>query len=275
MKAPHPPRGGCLLIGFLAILGAAPQAFADPKIPKGTLTVDQSLIRVGAQSQLRWQIEYPSRNTDHVDVGAPWILVPKKDLRMRVRLLGSSFVNVKNNNGHGNNIDGVDSSNPGAGGPNKVDTSPEDDDEKTGIATETDYPIELVWSKNGSPWSRIFYGTQSSVVPTALVLNTPVARNDSITFGARGFVTHWMPLFTTAEESSHVLILKDGDPVPAFIPAYKLGLVKGFLKPYLSTDFKSWKLGESDFVIVMELDEVNPNKAAFDLQDIAVLVTFE
>ncbi len=37
----------------------------------------------------------------------------------------------KNNNGHGNNIDGVDSSNPGKGKQHKADTDPTVDDEKT------------------------------------------------------------------------------------------------------------------------------------------------
>ena len=39
---------------------------------------------------------------------------------------------VKSNNGHGNNIDGVDSSNPGNSGSNKTDSDPNVDDERGG-----------------------------------------------------------------------------------------------------------------------------------------------
>jgi len=279
MKLPSTPGGGRLLTGMIAIVGMPSQAFADPEIPRGTLDVDRTLIRVGAQSQLQWQIEYPSRITDQVDVIAPHVLKPRRDMKMRVRILGSSFADLKTNNGHGNNVDGIDSSNPGtSSGHGGEDTLGGIDDEKTGTvstAAVTDYPVEVVWSKNNAAWSRIFYGPQSSVVPTAVVLNTKVAKGDTIDFGGRGFLTDWLPLYTTSSTTPNVLILKNGDSVPEFIAAYRMGLVKGYLKPYLSSDFKTLNLGVNDFVVIMELDESNPANSGFDLQDLAVLVTFE
>ncbi len=197
---------------------------------------------------------------------------------MRVRVLGSSFQKVKNNNGHGNNVDGVDSSNPGQDGALEADLSAGVDDEISGTVEGTaqmDVPVELVWSKNGSAWSRIFYGFQSKIVPTAVVLNTQLAKDDSISFGGRAYVDGWLPLYTTSAYTPNIVILKDGDPVPEFVATYKMGLIRSYLKPYLSSDLKTLKLGESDFIILMELDESNVQKADFDLQDMAVLVTFE
>lgn len=277
MKHHHSPRGGRLIAGTLVLLGLGSQAFADPKIPSGSLNVDHSLVRVGAQSQLQWDIQYPSRIDDSVEIVNPHVLKPKKDLKMRVRVLGSSIQKMKNNNGHGNNTDGVDSSNPGSD-PSKTDLSAGVDDETSGnvqSSAQQDIPVEVVWNKNGSDWTRIFYGFQSKIVPTAVVLNTQVAKGDSIDFGGRGYMDGWLPLYTTSESTPNVVILMNGDPVPDFIPAYKLGMIKGYLKPYLSSDFKTLELGENDFIVLMELDESDPAKAGFDLQDLAVLVTFE
>jgi hypothetical protein len=58
--------------------------FAANEIPRGTLNVDRTLVRVGASSQLDWKIQYPSRLVD-VD------LVPTTQVKMRVRTLGVAF----------------------------------------------------------------------------------------------------------------------------------------------------------------------------------------
>jgi len=276
MKMPHSPRGGRTLILGIACLGFAGSVFAQNETPRGTLTVDNTLVRVGAQSQLKWRIQYPQKVTDVVEI-TPTKISPKEDLQIRVRIMGSK---VKTNNGHGNNVDGVDSSNPGKGkgGPTGkknegLDPSGSVDDEIRG--SHSDLPVEVVWSKNNSAWSRIFYGTQSSIVPTNIVLDGTVAKGDVIDFGARGFLTNWLPLYCTSTECANLLVLKNGDPAPPQIASKQYGQIEGFLKPYLSTDGKTVKIGALDLLILVELDQTNPLAVGFDYQDLGMLVTFE
>lgn len=268
MKMPHSPRGGRILTLGIACLGIAGPMFAQNITPRGTLTVDNTLVRVGAQSQLQWRIHYPQTVADVVEI-TPTEISPKEDLQMRVRIVGAK---VRTNKGHGNNVDGVDSSNPGSGG-TKMDTDASHDDEVK--SSSGDLPVEVVWSKNKSAWSRIFYGTQSSIVPTSIVLDTVVTKNDVIDFGARGFITNWLPLYCTSSGCTNLMVLKNGDPAPAQIASKQYGQIEGFLKPYLSTDGKTVKIGALDLLILVELDQTNPLAVGFDYQDLGMLVTFD
>ncbi len=274
MKHPHSPRGGRLMTtGIFACLCSLGSAFAAEAIPTGKLNVDRTLVRAGTRSQLNWQIEYPAV-TDVINIPP---IIPKKDLKMRVRVLGGSFQQAKSNNGHGNNIDGVDSSNPGKGkgGPNgQTDPSGTFDDEKK-TDKYTELPIELVWSKNNSAWSRIFYDTQSKVNPTAVVLDTTVKAGDIINFGGRGNRKGWLPLYNTAESSPNLVVLKNGDKVPSSIAAFQQGQIEPFLAPYLTDDCQTVSIGNRDLIILIELDKTDPATSGFDIQDLVVLVTFE
>lgn len=60
-------------------------------IPRGTLSVDRDLVRVGTRSNLDWNIEYPAAIKDIVDVDPTGTIKPKKTLRMRVPHPGSGF----------------------------------------------------------------------------------------------------------------------------------------------------------------------------------------
>ena len=268
MKHHHTPRGGRPLILGIACLGFAGTAFAQNETPRGTLSVDNTLVRVGAQSQLQWRIHYPKDVTSVVEI-TPTKISPKEDLQMRVRLVGAK---VRTNNGHGNNIDGVDSSNTGKGG-KKVDSDPTVDDEKKSM--HRDMPVEAVWSLNSSTWTRMYYGNMSSIVPTTVVLNTVVAKDDLLNFGARGFLSDWLPMQSTSSPSSNLVVLKNGDPTPKQISSKQYGQIEGFLKPYLSTDGKTVKIGALDLLILFELDETNPSAKGFDYQDLGMVVTFE
>lgn len=268
MKSPHSPRGGRVMTGLFACLCSFGSVFAAEAIPTGELNVDRTLVRTGSRSQLDWKIEYP--NIDEV-VDDP--IVPKKDLKMRVRLLGVSFQQIRMNNGHGNNIDGVDSSNTGNGG-DEVDLSGTYDDEKR-APTATELPIEVVWNNNGSDWTRIFYGTQSQVDPTAIVLNTTVKEADVVNFGGRGYRKGWLPLYTTATASPNLVILKNGDPLPSTLTAFQLGQIEPFLTPYLTADGKKVSIGNRDLILLIEIDKTTTKHAGFDAQDLVMLVTFE
>lgn len=271
MKLHHSPRGGRVLFLGMACLGLSGQAFAQQKeIPRGTLSVDHTLIRAGAQSQLAWQIQYPESVTDIIEV-SPTTVTAKDELKMRVRILGSR---LKTNNGHGNNVDGADSSNPALLKKGTVlDSSSGIDDERNGAIA--DQPVEVVWSKNKSDWSRIFYGSRSTVVPTAVVLDTVVSKSDVIDFGARGYLTNWLPLYCTSSSCQNLIVLKNGDPTPPQIASKQYGQIDGFIKPYLSTDCKTVKIGANDLLILVELDQTEPLAVGFDYQDLGLLVTFD
>ena len=92
MKLPHSPRGGRSLILGTLCLGLIGMASAQTElIPRGKLTVDKTLVHVGARSQLDWIIEYPTVVTDLVTVTTSGTIVPKKTMTMKVRTLGVAF----------------------------------------------------------------------------------------------------------------------------------------------------------------------------------------
>jgi hypothetical protein len=236
MKHPHSPRGGRLIIGMLPILSMMTQTFAED-IPRGTLDVDRSLVRVGTRPQLNWQIAYPSVGvTEVVEIAPPNIIKPKADLKMRVRVLGASFQET----------------------------------------TTSFLPVEVQWSKNNGSWTRVFYGRQTDVNPSKVMLETTVRKGDTINFGGRGYRDKaWLPLYKTSAATSNLVMLQNGDKVPATTPAFQQGLIESFLKPYLASDKKTVKIGDRDLILLMELGQTNPQVSGFDLQDLVVLVTFE
>ena len=276
MKLHHSPRGGRILplLGTMC-LGTAGMAFAQQEdIPYGKLSVDNTLVRVGAQSQLQWRIRYNEKVTDLIDVLTPKVISPKEPLEMRVRIIGSGLATVKTDSGHGNNLDGYDVSNKG----NKPgeDESGDVDDERRVISTSvSDLPVEVLCSINHAEWSRVFYGTQSSVIPTDIVLETSLQPGQTVEFASRGFTTEWLPLYSTSTDTKNVIVLKNGDPAPPQIRKRQYGQIQGFIKPYLSTDGKTVKIGNRDLLVLFELDQTNPSAPAYDYQDIGVLVTFD
>jgi len=283
MKHHRSPRGGRML--FLGTLCLGGIAFAQQEeAPHGKLSVDNTLVRVGAQSQLQWQIRYNVTVDTLIELLKPQTPAAKEEINVRVRVIGSGDATVKTNHGHGNNIDGVDSSNPGqgVGGPTGKKNSGEDpsgtvdDEKKTGNSTAgTDMPVEVLGSINRSGWTRLFYGLQSSVVPTDVVLDTTLQPGDTIDIASRGFGTEWLPLYGTDTNNKNVMLLKNGDPVPKQIALKQYGQIASFLKPYLSTDGKTVKIGDRDLLVLFELDNSNPNASGYDYQDIGVLITLD
>jgi hypothetical protein len=136
-------------------------------------------------------------------------------------------------------------------------------------------PVEVVWSKNKSTWSRIFYGSQSTVVPTAVVLDTVIATTDIVDFGARGYLSNWLPLYCTSSTCQNLVVLKNGDATPHQISNKKYGQINEFLKPYLSNDAQTVNIGDGELLILVELDQTEPLAVGFDYQDLGLLVTFE
>ncbi len=136
-------------------------------------------------------------------------------------------------------------------------------------------PIEGNWSKNGGAWTKFFYGTGLSVVPTNILVDTTVAANDRIAFGARGWSgSSWFPFHDTTKTDKYVIVLKNGDSAPSYAPAYNQTSTKGFLSPYIDSTGKI-KIGSRDLILLWECSNAAPGTTYFDMQDLVVLVTFE
>lgn len=222
------------MTGLLAGLLTIQSAFAASSIPTGSLTVDRTLLRVGARSQLGWQITYPGKVTDIVDVTNTGTIVPKGTLKMKVRTLGIAFQ-----------------------------------------SGSTLLPCEASWSKNGSTFTRFFYGTGPSVVPTSVLIDTTVKKDDKINFGGRGWSgSSWYPFHSTGSSGQYVTVLKNGDSAPSYAPAYNQASAKSFLSPYIDGSGKI-KIGPQDLIALWECSTAAPGTTYFDMQDIVVLVTFE
>ena len=218
----------------LLAIGASPAA--DETVPTGTLSVDRDMLRVGELSKLNWQITYPAPVTEVIDIVPPNVIKPKKDLKMKVRVLGASFQE-----------------------------------------TATKFlPVEVMWSKNSSSWTRVFYGYQNNVVPSTVMLTTNVKKNDTINFGGRGYRDgSWLSLYNTAAKTNNLVMLKNGDRVPTTVPALNGLSIESFLAPYMNTNTKRITIGDRDVILLMELGQTNTSNSGFDLQDLVVLVTFE
>jgi len=221
-----------LLLAGIALISAAS---ALDEVPHGTLTVDRDMIRTGTKSQLTWNITYPAPVTSVIDVQTPNVIVPKKNLNMKVRVLGASF---------------------------------------QATLTQF-LPVQAMWSKNGGAWTQIFYGLQTAVLPSVAVLNTTVKTGDKINLGGRGYRDGaWLPFYNTSITTPNLVMLGNGNQVPQTTPAFAQGDIESFLKPYLDPKTGLVNIGDRDLIILMELGQTNPAASGFDLQDLVLLVTF-
>lgn len=222
------------MFGLLACISTINSAFAAAAIPTGSLTVDRSVLRVGSLSQLGWQITYPSKINDLVDVTTTGTIVPKSTMKMKVRTLGVAF--------------------------------------QSGA---TLLPVEGSWSKNSSTFTRFFYGIGTVVLPTNILIDTTVNKNDKINFGGRGWSgSSWYTFHSTGGFDQYVTVLKNGDSAPSYAPAYNQSSAKSFLSPYIDGSGRI-KIGSQDLILLWECSTAAPGTTYFDMQDLVVLVTFE
>ena len=269
MNTPHTPGAGlraclpCLMAfaGLLAI-GAAEDEAATPR---GSLTAGRDIVRAGTQAPLTWKVEVNDTIDDIVTVPPMGPIVPKRDLDMRVRVIGIKAA-TRSNNGHGNNLDHVDVSNPGQGS-DAIDLSGSYDDEARGLW------LELTWTSPTTSWTRSFSGDADALDPTELLEEITVKAGERLVFAARGFNSRWLPFYSTATQTTNIIALRNGDPLPP-VKALQLGQIQGFLKPYLTAD-QHVRIGPCDLLYLVELNQTNPRKLHFDLQDLVCLVTFE
>ncbi|MEX1114977.1 MAG: hypothetical protein WEB53_06990 [Akkermansiaceae bacterium] len=70
-------------------------------------------------------------------------------------------------------------------------------------------------------------------------------------------------------------LARNGDPLPATNGTFWLGHVKNQPKSHLSSDQTTVQIGNREILVRIELGQTDPKHPGLDLQDLAVLVTFE
>ena len=127
---------------------------------------------------------------------------------------------------------------------------------------------------NGSGYNPIFYGTNNDVNPNEIVYTKTVEEGEEVNFGSRYYYNYsWGPWFSTTNSNGNVVALRNGDTPPTTTPMHYAPTIETFIRPYLDEDGKI-KIGPRDVLYLMELTHTNPYHSGFDLQDMALLVTF-
>ena len=195
MKAnAHPRAVGRLLLTLSLLAVTHTNGLADQiSIPRGNLSVDRNLVRVGTRSNLAWNIEYPAAIIDIVDVDPTGTITPKKELKMRVRVLGVAFQS-------GNTLLPLDaywSLNGGGWTKFFYGTGP--------MVDSSEVLIKRKVKKN----QTIDFGARG--------------------WGGGS----WLPFNHTKSPTQYVTVLGKGSSAPAYAPAYDQTLVTNFLRPYI------------------------------------------
>lgn len=192
----HPRALGRLAFSIASLAATTLTVLADPiTVPRGTLNVDSELIRVGAISQLAWNIEYPQPITEIVTIDPTGTIIPKKNVRMKVRVLGVAFQS-------GSTLLPLDaywSKNNGQWQNFFYGTGP------------TVNPSSILIDQQVKINDRIDFGARGWL-------------------GNR-----WGTFSNTSVSSKYVIVLKNGDSAPSYAPAYNQNSVTGFLRPYIDS----------------------------------------
>lgn len=197
-RIPLPPRALAVASLAFAMSAAVPCSSraateSSTSIPRGTLSANRDLLRVGTKPTLTWQVEFPSEITTLIDIIPPNTIQPKRDVTMRVRVLGASFQQT----------------------------------------TTQYLQVQSYWKLNGGSWQTVFDGYQTNVNASKVLVSQTVTKNSRINFGARGYRSGWLTLYNTASNTPNLVMLKNGDSVPSTTPAFRQGQIESFLKPYL------------------------------------------
>ena len=85
----------CIKLVLLALVAGsgldAQHEHGDPFEPVGSLTVTPTVVQPGVHPDMTWGIEYPETVDDLVEIGPQSQLTAKKDLRMKIRVVGVAF----------------------------------------------------------------------------------------------------------------------------------------------------------------------------------------
>lgn len=164
-------------------------------VPRGTLDVDKTLVRVGTRSNLAWNIEYPAAIADIVDVDPTGTIKPKKNLKMKVRVLGVAFQSGKTLLP----LDAYWSMNGGSWQNFFFGTGPTVD------------PDAVLIDRNVKQNDSIDFGARA--------------------WGGNS----WLPFNHTRSSTKYVTVLGKGARAPSYAPAYNQDSVTSFLRPYIDS----------------------------------------
>lgn len=241
MKTSHPVALAVTVLSLIISAGRS-SAQQDPLVPVGSLTANPTLVQVGVKPNLTWGITYPAVVKDIITVTPPGTLTPKQEVDMEVRVIGASVKVVWTNN--------------------------------WGQVTRWEWaPTEALVSIAGSSYSRIFYDTQNKVNANKVVYKKTVTVGQAINFGGRYNYDGWSTFYSSTNSTKNVVALVNGDTPPTTTPLYQQPTIEDFIKPYLDGQGKV-KIGPKDVIYLMELTHTNKADSGFDLQDLALLVTF-
>jgi len=225
-----------LLIALGTALPSLQAQEESPVIPVGTLSAFPTIVQTGTHPQLTWDITIPETVEEIIEITPPGTITPRRDLVMDVRILGAGVTYFS-----GGRLYFV--------------------------------PTETRISINGSSYDDIFYGTNYDVDPNEIVFTRNMQEGETVNFGARYYHNNnWGPWYSSTS-SSNVWALINGDTPPTTTPMNQAPTIESFIRPYLGNDGKI-VLGPRDVIYLFELTHTNPNDDGFDIQDMAVLVSF-
>jgi len=209
-----------------------------PSIPTANFAATPKIVQAGTYPTLTWAIVYPSSVADVATVSPPGTITLTNQVYVDVRAVGV----------------GVTGSRSG---------------------TDNDViPAESRMSVNGSDYFQLFYGTNSDVDPGHSLYTKKLNKGTTINFGGR-YVNNgeWSDFFTTRNTNFQVVALADGDAIPTTFDLPNSGRLAEYLKPYVDGSGKV-DIGPMSLLILAEYAETSHSNPNFDLQDMALLVSF-
>lgn len=228
-----------IVFGALAPIRANAQS-TSPSIPVGSLSAFPTVVQTGTKPTLTWSINYPSVVENYVTVTPPGTVTPKQNLICEIRILGLGVTSYSN-----------------------------------GVITY--YRTRGQMRYNGSTtWTTIYDGKQTDtivqqqgIVKSAFTVNTNKAMNFAGQYYNGGA---WQTLYTSLS-GDNVRTLVNGASCPTNIPDYNAPSLEQFIKPYLDSS-KKVRIGPMDVIVFMELTHTDKTNIGYDLQDLAMLLTF-
>lgn len=233
---------------IILVAGALQIGFAQedqvPAFPVGSLSAFPTIVQAGTHPTLTWDVTVPETIEEVIVIEPPGTIRPKRCLVMDVRVLGASVKRTWVN--------------------------------RSGQVTRWEWvPTQAALSYNGSSYDRIFFDTHDEVLPNYIVHSQIVAQNSTINFGAKYVLSNgsWSNMYTSTNSAYNVVALKNGDTPPTTTPLYQQPTIESFILPYLD-EAGNISLGARDVIYLMELTHTDRNHGGFDLQDMALLVSF-
>lgn len=214
----------------------------DPPVPVGSLLATPDHVKIGERPTLSWNITYPAVVKDIITITPPGTSTPKVKVAMDVRVIGAAVRIVWT----------------GA----------------WGLITRWEWAsVEAQVSVNNGSYSRIFYNTQNKINPSTIAYSATVQAGRDINFAGRYYYDGWSNLYKSTTAGGNVVALVNGDLPPTTTPLYQQPTIEDFIRQYLDGQGRV-KIGPKDVIYLMELTHTNKNDSGFDLQDLALLVTF-